>query len=79
VSAISSDGGKSWHHLKLVEQSQYHGYCYTSITFAKGKVYLTYMHFPGFGSVQRFEVEPGYTDQRLTVLPIEWFYRDVGD
>ena len=76
VSAISHDGGVTWRHLKLVEQSQYHGYCYTSITFVGSRVYLTYMHYPSFSSLMRFEVEPGYTDQRLTVLPLEWFYRE---
>jgi len=76
TSAISSDGGKTWRHLKLVEQSQYHGYCYTSITFIDERVYLTYMHYPNFTSLERFEMD-FYCDQRLTVLPIEWFYRDV--
>ncbi len=79
TSAISSDGGKTWRHLKLVEQSEYHGYCYTSITFVKKRVYLTYMHFPNFTSLMRFKVEPGYTDLRLTSLPIKWFYRDIAD
>ncbi len=77
VSAVSQDGGNTWEHLKLIEQSQYHGYGYTSITFGADKVYLTYMHYPLFQSLMRFEVEPGYIDQRLTVLPIAWFYRDV--
>ena len=77
VSAISSDNGKSWKHLKLVEQSQYHSYCYTSITIVDDKVYLTYMHMPHFDSLMRFEVQPGYIDTRLTVLPIKWFYRDI--
>lgn len=77
VSAISHDCGKSWEHLKLVEQSQYHGYDYTSITVAKDRIYLSYMHSPGLRSLIRFEVAPGYHDQRLTVLPVKWFYRDV--
>jgi len=91
VSAISSDNGKTWQHLKLVEQSEYAGYCYTSITFVGDKVYLTYYHYPGYSSRQLFEKEYqslvlwpripdfAYHDQRLIVLPIEWFYRDVGD
>jgi len=82
VSAISSDGGSTWKHLKLVEQNEYHGYCYTSITFVNGKVYLTYYHYPGYSARQLFasdEDDFHYHDQRLTVLPIEWFYRDVSD
>jgi len=77
VSAVSHDSGRTWEHLKLVEQSRYHGYGYTSITFVRDLVYLTYMHYPIFHSLMRFEVEPGYIDQRLTVLPLEWFYRDA--
>jgi hypothetical protein len=77
VSAVSRDGGRTWEHLKLVERSQYHGYGYTSITFSEDRVYLTYMHYPLFHSLMRFDVEPGYVDQRLTVLPIAWFYRDA--
>jgi hypothetical protein len=71
VSAISSDGGKTWQHLKLVEQSEYHAYCYTSITFVDDKVYLTYYHYPGYSSRQWFASEEehfSYHDQRLTVL-----------
>ncbi len=79
VSAVSRDGGSTWEHLKRVEQSQYHGYGYTSITFVRDRVYLTYMHYPLFHSLRRFEAEPGYIDQRLTVLPVEWFYRDAQD
>ena len=76
-SAITHDDGKSWKHLKLVERSHYHGYCYTSISFIQDMVYLTYMHYPEVESIKRFEVEPGYIDLRLTVLPVKWFYRDV--
>jgi hypothetical protein len=82
VSAISGDGGRTWQHLKLVEQSEYHGYCYTSITFIGERVYLTYYHYPGSSSRQWFESEEEhfhYHDHRLTVLPIEWFYRDADD
>ncbi len=75
VSAISGDGGRTWHHLKLIEQSPYHVFGYTSITFVGDRVYLTYMHAPGFTSLERFEADPGYIDQRLTVLPLAWFYR----
>ena len=36
-------------------------------------VYLS----PAFwDEVTEFSVEPGYTDLRLVVLPISWFYRD---
>lgn len=85
VSAISGDGGKTWRHLKLVEQSQYHCFNYTSITFVGDKVYLTYYTYPHHSSRQLFACEKhekesnvfSYHDQRLTVLPVKWFYRDA--
>ena len=76
VSAASSDGGRSWRHLKLLEQSPYHGYGYTSVTFVRNRVLLTYIHYPSFTAMKRFESDPGYIDQMLTILPIQWFLRD---
>jgi len=77
VSAVSSDGGTTWKHLKLLEQSRYHGYCYTSITFYRDRVILTTMHSPNFTSLMRFDVQPGYIDLRLINLPVKWFYRNA--
>ena len=77
VSALSSDAGRSWRPLKLVERSRHHGYCYTSITFHGDHVLLTYCHAPELAGLRRFAVEPGYIDLRLTALPVEWFYRAV--
>ncbi len=77
VSAVSSDAGRTWRPLKLVERSRHHGYCYTSITFHGDHVLLTYCHAPELAGLRRFEVEPGYIDLRLTVLPVRWFYRAV--
>jgi hypothetical protein len=77
VSAVSSDGGKTWKHLKLVEQSLAHGYCYTSITFVGDRVAMTYMHYPLREWPRRFDVTPGYHDLRLTVLPVRWSCRDA--
>ena len=77
VTALSSDAGRSWRPLKLVERSRHHGYCYTSITFHGEHVLLTYSHAPELDGVRRFEVEPGYIDLRLTALPVQWFYRAV--
>ena len=77
VSALSSDAGRTWRPLKLVERSRHHGYCYTSITFHGDHVLLTYCHAPELAGLRRFAVEPGYIDLRLTALPVEWFYRAV--
>ena len=82
VSAISSDNGKTWRHLKLVEQNRYHGYCYTSLTFVGQRAYLTYYHYPGYTARALFESKEQdfhYHDHRLTVLPIKWFYRETAD
>ena len=76
VTAVSSDGGMTWKHLKLLEQSHYHGYCYASCTFVGDRAVFTYMHYPMFKSRIRFEVQPGYMDGRFISLPIKWFYRD---
>jgi hypothetical protein len=75
ISAVSSDGGMTWKHLKLLEQSCYHGYGYVSCTFVGDRAVLSYMHYPMFASLVRFEVQPGYMDARFLSLPIRWFYR----
>ena len=77
VTAISSDGGMTWKHLKLLEQSQYHGYCYVGCTFQGDRAHIAYMHFPLFSSLFRFEVEPGHIDYRFVSVPISWFYREA--
>ena len=79
VSAVSSDGGMTWKHLKLLEQSCYHGYGYVSCTFVGDRAVLSYMHYPMFASLERFEVQPGYMDGRFLSLPIKWFYRNPRD
>jgi len=76
ISAVSRDGGLTWKHLKLLEQSRYHRYGYVSCTYVKDRAVLSYMHAPGYSSVMRFDVEPGYIDTRFVSLPIAWFYRD---
>ncbi len=77
VSAVSSDGGRTWRHLKLLEQSPYHKYCYTSCTFDGDRVLLTYMHCPIFDTLFRFDADPGYIDLRFVSLPLAWFTRDA--
>jgi len=76
-SAVSSDCGKSWRHLKLVEQSPYYGYHYTSIRFEGDRAYLLYSEYPLFESLCRSKTRTSHSDLKLTVLPIEWFYRSA--
>jgi hypothetical protein len=77
LSAVSDDGGLTWRHLKRVEQSEYHGYCYASCIFVDDRVLFSYMHSPSYEAMFRFEVQPGYIDGRFVSLPLSWFYRDV--
>ena len=74
-SAISSDGGASWRHLKLVEQSKHFGYDYPSLTFIDDKVYLTYGIYPVMTFLEKIKVDTEPYGLKLTVLPISWFYR----
>ena len=76
-SAVSSDAGRTWRHLKLVETSKYYGYNYVSMTFIDNRVYLTYDCFALMPSLETLQVDTNAAALRLTVLPIEWFYRDV--
>ncbi len=75
-SAVSRDGGRTWRHLKLVERSTFYNCNYVSITFIDDKAYLTYDSSPLLLSLQTLEVDTDAAGLKLTVLPIEWFYRD---
>ncbi|MBN1554729.1 MAG: exo-alpha-sialidase [Phycisphaerae bacterium] len=76
-SAISSDGGVTWRHLKRLEQSPFHSYGYVSCTFVQDRVLLSYMHTPEVRTVFRFEADPNYTDLRFVSLPSAWLYRNI--
>lgn len=79
LSAVSSDGGLTWRHLKRVERSEYHGYGYASCIFVGDHVLFGYMHSPSYEALFRFEAQPGYIDGRFASLPLSWFYRAVED
>ena len=74
-SAISSDAGQTWHHLKLVECSKYYNSNYVTITFVDNKAFLTYDCSALLPSLQPFKVDTEPSGLKLTALPIEWFYR----
>ena len=62
-SAVSSDGGRTWHHHKTVETDETLGYAYTSITFHKDLTLLSYhLEYPG----RREPLERGL---KLKVVP----------
>jgi len=61
TSALSSDGGRTWRHHKLVEADEAQSYCYTSIEFYKGTTLLTYyVGKPG---------GPNLVDLKLKIVP----------
>ncbi len=74
-SAISRDGGETWSPVKYLDRSEYHGYGYTSVDFVGDRVVITTMRYPQFSSIERFVVQPGYSDLLFLSLPVEWFYR----
>jgi hypothetical protein len=45
------------------------------VTFAEDRVLLTTSQYPLFASLERFTVEPGYSDLLFISLPLQWFYR----
>ena len=77
-SAVSSDGGRTWRHLKLVERSKYYNCNYVSITFIDEHAYLTYDCHPLLPALETLKVDTDASGLRLAVLPIAWFYRPPG-
>ena len=61
TAAVSSDGGRTWHHHHLVEADQSRSYCYTSIEFYKDTTLLTYYVGRAGG--------PNLVDLKLRIVP----------
>ena len=59
TSAISRDEGRTWQHVRNIEDHPRSGYAYTSMTFLGNDVLLTYS---------------GPKGTRLKRLPVGWFY-----
>lgn len=74
-SAISSDGGMTWHGQRAIESIVPRGgvtrgssrLSYPSILLSDGRAFITYRA----ASRDRW---PGMMQEYLTVLPVEWFY-----
>jgi sialidase-1 len=64
TSAISSDGGKSWSHVRNLETDRQHTYAYTSLLFHKDRVLLSYY----------VSDKSGRISSRFRSLPVRWFY-----
>jgi sialidase-1 len=65
TAAISSDGGKSWQHVRNLEDDVKEAYAYTSITFHRDRALLSY--YVGDGKAGRIS-------SRFRSLAVSWFY-----
>jgi sialidase-1 len=65
TAAISSDGGKTWSHVRNLETSRVQTYAYTSLLFHKDRVLLSY-YVAGRDSSR--------ISSRFRSLPVRWFY-----
>lgn len=63
--AISPDEGKTWHHQRVLDDSEEHTYAYTSLTFHDGRALLSY--YVG-------DDETGRISTRFRSVTVEWFY-----
>ena len=70
TSAISKDDGKTWQHIKNLDEDPAHTYAYTSIEFLKDRALFTYYAGPQQGV--RGE---GRWSLNLKAAPIDWFYK----
>jgi sialidase-1 len=70
ATAISKDEGRTWGHIRNLDEDKSHTYAYTSIEFLKDRALLTYYAGPPHGV--RGE---GRWSLKLKVVPIDWFYQ----
>jgi len=66
--AVSADGGKSWQHVKNMENDPKGWYCYTAIYFVKNVVLLSYCA----GDTTTVN---GLARTRITSVGLDWIYR----
>ncbi len=65
TTAISSDEGRTWSHLKNLESDPKEGYAYTSVTFHRDRLLLSYyIHDSRTGRIK----------SRFRSLPVSWLY-----
>lgn len=70
TTAISSDNGRNWSHVKNLDDDPAHTYGYTSITFVGSRVLFTYYAGPAAGSRPAH-----YTlSLKLKSVPVRWLY-----
>jgi len=65
TTAISSDNGKTWQHIRNLETDATHTYAYTSVTFVKDHAVMSYWDYASGGYSSRFRS-----------VPVSWFYAE---
>lgn len=68
--AISSDEGKTWQHVKTLENDPHGWYCYTALIFVDDHVLLAYC------AGDRRE-NNGLAETQVTRVPVQWLYADA--
>ena len=68
TAAISKDEGKTWTHVKNIEDNPHRWYCYTAMLFHEGHVLL------GHCSGDRRESN-GLAESQILRVPIAWIYQ----
>ncbi len=69
--AISSDEGKTWKHVKTLEDDPNGWYCYTAMTFVEGNVLL--------GHCAGDRRKGGLNLTQITRFPIDWLYTGTAE
>jgi len=71
TTAISTDEGKSWTHVKNIEDDPDSGFAYTSITWADNRALLTYYHWK--------KGSPNFVDTDLILrsVPVPALYTEI--
>jgi sialidase-1 len=64
TAAVSSDEGKTWRHVRNLEDDPEKGYAYTSITFHRDRILLSYYISDKTGTIS----------SRFRSLPVGWLY-----
>ena len=65
TAAVSSDDGQTWRHVRNLEDRADEEYAYTSITFHRDRVLLTY--YVANGKTRQWS-------SRFRSLPVTWLY-----
>ena len=71
TAAISKDEGRTWTHIRNLDDTPGHTYAYTSIEFLKDRALFTYYSGPPSG----IRVADAGWALKLKSVPLDWFYQ----